>query len=238
MNEEKIKLKAVAFAKKERKRIANELTDLKFFHPDKIPISVFMAGSPGAGKTEFSKNIISILERKSDRHVIRIDGDDLRSQLPGYTGANSYLFQGAISLIIEKIHDFVLAKKQSFILDGTFSKYKIAEKNVMRSLNKQRPVFIFYVYQNPKTAWYFTEKREKSEGRNIPKKAFIEQFFGAQKTVEQIKNKFKKNVTVVLLKKDFKKNTVDKIVEIQPTEQLIDKYLKENYTKNELEKIL
>ena len=63
MNEEENKIiqSAIIFAKKERKDIANKLTNTTIFVPDTIPISVFMAGSPGAGKTEFSKNFLSLI---------------------------------------------------------------------------------------------------------------------------------------------------------------------------------
>src|SRR6202008_3379175 len=122
--------------------------------------------------------------------------DEVRSLLPGYTGDNSYVFQGAVSLIVEKMQDLVLAQKQSFVLDGTFSKYEKAVENIRRSLSKGRAVFIFYVYQNPQAAWRFTEKREKAEGRNIPKESFIEHFLGAKDTVERIKKTFGEKVSL------------------------------------------
>ncbi len=240
MDENEIQATALKFARENRKRIAKEFTDLKKYHPDAAPVSVFMAGSPGAGKTEFSKNVISydILGKEKDYRVIRIDGDDVRSLLPGYTGNNSSLFQGAVSLIVEKIHDFALTQRQSFVLDGTFSKYEKAAKNVRRSLNKGRRVFVFYVYQNPETAWKFTEKREVAEGRNIPKNKFIEQFFGAKETVVRLLGEFGEDVTIFLVKKDYEKNTVEKVVEIKKGGSSIDEYIKDKYTKNELEALL
>jgi UDP-N-acetylglucosamine kinase len=237
MSDENTQLAAIAFAKENRKRVAKQLTDPNKYQPDELPVSVFMAGSPGAGKTEFSKNIISILEKDSDHQVIRIDGDDIRSLLPGYTGDNSHLFQGAVSLVVEKIHDFVLLQKQSFVLDGTFSRYEKAVDNIKRSLDKSRRVFMFYVYQNPETAWRFTKQREKAEGRNIPKESFIDQFFGANETVSRIRREYDERVTVFLVKKDFEKNTVDEVVKIKPND-LIDDYIKERYTKNNLQTIL
>src|SRR3989339_577202 len=138
MDNPTIQSSATAFARKNRKRIAKERTDKNKYQPDETPVSVFMAGSPGAGKTEFSKNIISILEKGRKHQVIRIDGDDIRHELPGYTGNNSYLFQSAISLIVEKIHDFVLTQKQSFVLDGTFSKHTKAAENIRKNANKPR----------------------------------------------------------------------------------------------------
>lgn len=238
MDPNTIQSNALAFARENRKQIAKELTDLNKYRPDDVPVSVFMAGSPGAGKTEFSKNIISILEKNNEHQVIRIDGDDVRPLLPGYTGSNSYLFQGAISLIVEKIYDCVLSQKQSFVFDGTFSKYEKAADNIKRSLDKGRRVFIFYVYQNPETAWRFTQKREQAEGRNIPKASFIEQFFGAKETIGRLRSEFGEQVRIFLVKKDFETNTVEKQVEVKPDDPPIDEYVKNRYTKTNLENIL
>lgn len=238
MSDENIQSAAVSFAKDNRKKIAKQLTDLNKYRPDELPVSVFMAGSPGAGKTEFSKNIISILEEGTKHEVVRIDGDDIRALLPGYIGSNSHLFQGAVSLIVEKVHDLVLSQKQSFVLDGTFSRYEKAADNIKRSLNKGRRVFIFYVYQNPETAWRFTKQREKVEGRNIPKESFIEQFFGAKETINRVLSEYDERVVIFLVKKDFEKNTVDEVVKMEHGGPLIDEYLRERYTKDNLQSIL
>lgn len=237
MTDEEIRIAAIKFAKQNKNRIAKELTDPIIYAPDTIPISVFMAGSPGAGKTEFSKNLINILEAGKERRVIRIDGDEIRAFIPGYTGHNSHLFQGAISLIVEKLHDHVLKNKQSFVLDGTFFKYEKAADNIKRSLKHDRQVFIFYIYQKPEIAWEFTQAREKTEGRNIPKSAFIEQFLGAMKTVNRISSKVDDDVSIFLVKKDFEKNIVENLVKI-PNGMQIDDYIEKNYTKNDLEKCL
>ena len=89
MDNETLKKNAEEFARSNKKRIAKEITDTSKYVADDIPVSAFMAGSPGAGKTEYSQNLISILEKNKKHKVIRIDGDDLRSYLPGYTGKNS-----------------------------------------------------------------------------------------------------------------------------------------------------
>ena len=45
---------AIAFAKAKRREIVARLTDTTKFPGEDLPVSVFMAGSPGAGKTEAS----------------------------------------------------------------------------------------------------------------------------------------------------------------------------------------
>ncbi|MBI4135832.1 zeta toxin family protein, partial [Candidatus Uhrbacteria bacterium] len=232
--EEKIREMAIEFAKRNKKRIAKIFTDPKVYAPDPNPISVFMAGSPGAGKTEMSKNLIDLLERERERRVIRIDGDEVRPLIPGYTGVNSNLFQGAISLIVEKMQDLALHQGQTFVLDGTMANYNKAVDNVQRSLDKNRAVIVFYVYQRPEVAWQFTQAREAKEGRNIPKSAFIEQFFGAKDTVRRVHQLFPRNVMTFLVKKDFKNRTVEH-VKLEHSGVALDTYIGETYTKDELE---
>lgn len=240
MNDEEIRARAIEFARKNKGTIARQCTDPSKYIPDTMPISAFMAGSPGAGKTEFSKSLIEILSGNDHikNTVIRIDGDELRPHMPGYSGKNSYLFQAAISIIVDKIQDLALKQRQTFVLDGTFSKYDKAVGNVRRSLEKDRVVFIFYVYQEPQVAWKFTEAREAAEGRNIPKSAFIDSFLGARDTVERIRKEFGDEVVLFLVKKDFEKHTVENAEKIDQNGPQIDHYIPKRYTRSELEEIL
>ncbi|MEZ4114532.1 MAG: zeta toxin family protein [Candidatus Paceibacterota bacterium] len=77
-----IENKAMAFANKNKKVIARKYTSLDIYPKDEKPVSIFMAGSPGAGKTEFSKRF---LEDYDGRNVIRIDSDDLRKEFKDYS---------------------------------------------------------------------------------------------------------------------------------------------------------
>ncbi len=56
---EEVQAQALAYAKSHRTRIARERTDLDKFPSEEQPVSVFMAGSPGAGKTEASMELLS-----------------------------------------------------------------------------------------------------------------------------------------------------------------------------------
>ena len=236
--DEKIIAEAVEFAKRNKNRIAKELTALEKYLPDAIPVSIFMAGLPGAGKTEYSENLIDILEKNKKHKVVRIDADELRKYFSSYNGKNSYLFQGAVSAIVNKIHDIVLDQKQTFLLDGTFSKYEKAKENIDRSLSRNRAVFIFYVYQKPEVAWKFTRAREIIEGRNIPKDIFMEQFLNSRETVNKIRLDFNEKVVIFLVKKNFETHAVEDVIEITPSSKQIDDYLEQRYTKESLEKLL
>ena len=175
-----------------------------------------MAGSPGAGKTEASKNLIQEITT-DNQEILRIDSDELRNLFESYKGNNSYLFQGAVSILVDCILDFVFKNKQSFVLDGTLSNFKIAKRNIERSLNKKRYVQILYVYQNPLKAWEFVQARERLEGRKILKNDFISQYFGARDVVNALKAEFDKKIKIDLLIKELDgsdkiyKDNIDKI---------------------------
>ncbi len=230
IEQQAIRDKAIKFAKQHRKNFSKNFTDKLIYPSESNPVSVFMAGSPGAGKTEASKALIA----QFDDSIIRIDPDEFRTEFEDYTGDNSWLFQPAVSLIVERIHDLVLKQKQSFILDGTLTNHTKAEHNIARSLRKGRTVQILYVYQEPERAWEFVKARELVEGRNIPKARFIAQYFEARDSVNRLKRHFDGDIKVDLLLQNhdnthqlYKANIED-----------IDNHLSEKYTAAELEKLL
>ena len=239
MTNDEIIQAAIEFARHNKNIIAKELTDQKTYPPEESPFSIFMAGSPGAGKTEFSKDFVSSLKVGAEKPIVRIDGDEIRNRLPGYTGDNSFLFQGAISIIVDRIHDYCLERKQTFIFDSTFSKYEKAKKNIERSLDpkKNRFVYIFYVYQRPEIAWLFTQKREQLEGRHIPMSAFIDEFIQARETVVKIWDEFKNTSDgrfgLWIFEKDITAKTVGR-VQVKPG-SAVDAYMPHRYTKDEIE---
>ena len=121
--EQAISDEAIKFAKKNKKTIARRRTDPEIYLPEDNPVSVFMAGSPGAGKTEASIALID--DFSNGFEVLRIDPDELRSEFEAYRGDNSWLFQGASSILVSKILDFAYKQSQSFLLDGTLSRYEV-----------------------------------------------------------------------------------------------------------------
>src|SRR5260221_2854357 len=228
--EEKIEAEALGYARSEKKAIAKRLCDPAIFVPEEHPVSVFMAGSPGAGKTEASIELIDEIGTP----VIRIDPDELRKECPAYDGVNAWLFQKAVSILVEKIHDTALDQKQSFLLDGTLSRYEVARKNVERSLNKARTVQILYVYQEPLLAWQFVQAREASEGRRIPPEKFVDQYFAAREVVNQLKREFGKSIHVDLLLKNTDNSRRDYHAGMDQT----DNFVPEKYGRDDVERML
>jgi hypothetical protein len=82
ISDEEVRQRAVAFSKANKKKIARELTDPATYPPEPNPVAVFMAGSPGAGKTEAPKALVAELEAGSSTRVLRIDPDDFAVAFP------------------------------------------------------------------------------------------------------------------------------------------------------------
>lgn len=238
--EKELEAKALAYAKSNKKAIARDLTSTEIYPGENRPVSVFMAGSPGAGKTEASIFLIKLITEAakamgaSNANIIRIDPDELRSLFDGYDGTNAHLFQGAISVLVDRIHDLVLKQRQSFVLDGTFSNYEKSFNNVNRSLNKGRLVQILYVYQEPLQAWRFVQAREKAEGRRILLENFIQQYFEARSVVNRIKKEFGRDVYVDLLLKNI--DGSDQVY--KDNVDIIDNHIPEKYSKEQIEQML
>ncbi|MDO8302320.1 MAG: zeta toxin family protein, partial [Sedimentisphaerales bacterium] len=91
-DEQKLIEEAEHYIKDHKQELISRFADPKIYIPAMYPVSVFMAGSPGAGKTEFSKRLI---DNSSGKLPVRIDSDDIRSLFPNYTGSNSSIFQPA-----------------------------------------------------------------------------------------------------------------------------------------------
>jgi predicted ABC-type ATPase len=222
---------AVAFAKANRKAIARRLTDASVYRSESDPVSVFMAGSPGAGKTEAS---IELIARFTGWPILRIDPDDLREEFPDYDGNNAWLFQKAVARIVDAVLDQAFHRDLSFVLDGTFASYDVARKNVDRSLSCGRRVQILYVYQDPMLAWGFVQAREAAEGRRIRPEHFVEQYFGAREVVNRLKDELGSAIHVDLLMK----NNDNSHRFYQAGVERIDYHIPERVTRAELERAL
>src|SRR5690606_38228139 len=114
-------------------------------------VTIFMAGAPGVGKTEFSNRYIPLVYDKKifhhiskrlnidmntiDNIIVRLDADDVRSLLPQYrktdndagTKGNSHVVQKASGKGLDFLRDYCLSNNISFINDGTFVNYYTME---------------------------------------------------------------------------------------------------------------
>lgn len=166
LTDDEITAKAIVQAKGMKKKLAKGMVD--HLPEEESAVSVFMAGSPGAGKTETAKSFIHQFSNAHDISVVHIENDELRKEFEDYNGGNSPLFQTPATILVEAIHDRVLKKKVSFLLDSTLSSFDKAKSNIDRSLKKGRYILIIFVYQDPEQAWRLVKAREKVEGRRVP----------------------------------------------------------------------
>lgn len=206
---------------------------LKFANPEfypaspKTPETFLMAGSPGAGKTEFSLAFANSFESKSGIKMVVIDPDELKKAIPWYDGHRAELFQSASSLGVDKIYDSVIKHRQSVIIDGTLAHLEIAKKNIDRSLRHGRSVSIFYVFQDPLLAWAFSKDRERKDGRFVSKETFITCFWGAKNNVNILKKEYGKNINLDIIIKNIDNKGVEK-THFNVTS--VDSYIKNRYS--------
>ncbi|WP_328287971.1 zeta toxin family protein [Lactococcus lactis] len=189
--------------------------------------AVFMAGSPGAGKSEVASSIASIYP-----DYVVIDADYFRSKFPDYNGKNSSEFQKAASWLVEQSFRYVIENGYSFILDATFALIS-SNNNIKRALKNHFKPLIFYVYQEPLIAWSFTKKRERIEGLVVPKQTFINAFFKSRENIIRAKTKYPETELNIVLK-DFDNNIADVHFDAENVELIIP----QNYTREELEEEL
>ncbi len=71
---------AIQYIKKSKKKLLEDFASDKICPPSDNPASFFMAGAPGAGKTETAISLIEDLKVSA----IRIDPDEIKGWIPGY----------------------------------------------------------------------------------------------------------------------------------------------------------
>ena len=196
-----------------------ESTETKF--------ALFMAGSPGAGKTETATRLA---EERAEVSFIHIDQDKIKSMIPGYTGEMAEKYHGAASIGVDIVFSHILKKGHNLILDSTFSNIEKAKSNIERTLKREYAVSIYFVYQDPENAWQFVEKRRESEGRVVPIESFVKQFIHSRITVNEVKKQFGKKVKLHLVLKtvDTEKGSIKEAFNFNVDS--IDGYIEKVYT--------
>lgn len=227
--EKKIEKEAFEWIKKHQKELFVQFADPTIYPSDPVPTTIFMAGSPGAGKTEFSRRLAQVFKQKP----VIIDADEIRGMIPGYTGQNAYLFQKAANKGVNLLYDFARKKNLNVIMDGTFA-YSGALENVERSLKHKRNVEIYFLYQDPVLSWAFTKERELKERRNVPRKVFIETYINSIENVKDVKKTFGSNIKLNIVIKDFKKG----LYALDLNKDKLESFLPKVYTKKELDRII
>ncbi len=132
-------------------------------------LAFFMAGIPGAGKTELAKG----LQGSPHGDFTVIEHDQLVEHIDGYRPENYYDFRKAGSTLVTKLFEHCLKNGYSFIFDGTLS-HDNGYKNIKKALSKGYSVIVVYVHQDISSAWKLTQDRELVKKRAIERSGFVE----------------------------------------------------------------
>lgn len=193
---------SVQYAKAHRKEFFEQVID--GYVPDvEHQRAIFMAGSPGAGKTEVAKGL-----KRLYPSAIRIDADRFREDFPGYNGQNAAQFQRGAAFLVDTVFDRLVKKHYSFILDGTFAINKSLQ-NVERVLHHGYKATICYVCQDPIVAWNFTKGRAEKEGRVVPKDRFINAYYESRENFLTGCKKLGDQVGNIVVYKSYDNNIAD-----------------------------
>ena len=226
VEENKITQKAYQWAKANKKSFAEKYIKESGAVPDKEePACIFMAGLPGAGKTEYVRTII----RESGVKAVCIDMDDIASRIEGYKPQEADLFRLSATILQNEIFDRTKAKYYPFIMDGTLAS-DITINCIRKAINKGYRVKIVYIKQDPAVAWRNTKEREKIERRSINLDGFIDSYENTINNLEKVVSSL--DVMIDIIIKDKHNKTIDFIQ--NATRSDIDKYVKIDYNNKQL----
>jgi UDP-N-acetylglucosamine kinase len=199
--------------------------------PIKSKTALFMAGIPGAGKTEFAENAI-----KTNPELIPIEHDRLVEYIDGYKPEEYYKYRKAGSVLVSRILDECLRNGYAFIFDGTLS-HERGAKNIQHCLDAGYDVFVVYIAQDATLAWELTKARELVKKRSIERTGFIEACQKINSNLLNIFNKHKDDPKFHfwLIDKQGKNNTSQATAIIHDNDldsrEEIENVLKQDYNK-------
>lgn len=219
------------WTKAHQKEIVDKIISDANLLPQNNPMAIFMAGLPGAGKTELSNGFIKEMRIRP----IRIDMDELATVIEGYKPENADLFRAGATRLLNNLFDKTIKKHLDFIMDGTFGSPK-ALLNVERVLKRGYTVQLAYAFQDPKLAWQFTKAREKVEHRAIKEEGFIEAYYKTINNLHELAKLNHEKVTIDIFVKNAD-NTVGRRIR-KITENQIDEILKVMYNKDKLKEYI
>ena len=214
-----------------KREIIAELLEKSGAEPEAEPAAFFMAGLPGSGKTEISKNLI----KDSGVNLFRIDMDEIAEMLPGYAPEKADEFRKPATAILSECLKYALHHKISFLMDGTFGSSQ-AERNIERSLKHGFSVQLVYALQDPKLAWQFTVAREKVEHRAIKFDGFVEAYYKIAGNLKRIGEIYDNEISIDIALKDAENKIGEWKRGVNPGD--IDELLGIEYNKDKLIKYI
>lgn len=220
-----------SWARKNKRVFANKMITSAGVEAHPEPAAFFMAGLPGAGKTEFTINLIRELQLK----VVRIDMDEIATHIDSYDPLQADAFREAATDTLNAVYDRALHRKVDFIMDGTFRSPN-SLNNIDRAIAKGYKIKVFYISQDPTIAWSFTQAREKVEKRAIDRNSFVQAYSEIHNNIKELARRAYADLTIDLVVKESS-NKVGKWHK-NITLKDIDTLVNTIYTREELERML
>ena len=177
---------AIKYLKENRESLFKKYLDTK--SPIDEKIAYFTAGPSGAGKTEFIQRFMEI-----ESNLLHLDIDVIRDFFKpiGYDGSNSDVFQKPASWGVQFLFDEAIKNRDlSLVVDSNLSHFKTAKENMLKLLEQNYKVEIFYVYNDLEKCFLYTKKREKVTSRVVPEDVFFKSVLKSRSTTYEIKNYF------------------------------------------------
>ena len=144
-----------------------------------------------------------------EKNFIVIDADEFRvsnkyyEKTDGERKGNAHLIQRAANIGLKYCRNHCIENEIAFVQDATFS--NDGDLKLMKKLSGRGwDITILYIYQNPRSAWHFTEIRERKEGRNITKENFVRSFVNSIKNIEKVQEKYP-GIRILITIKDSSK---------------------------------
>jgi UDP-N-acetylglucosamine kinase len=216
------------WARKHKKKLAREFIRKVEYEVHEQPAGIFTAGLPGAGKTEFTQELLkNIIDP-----TLRIDMDEIAQLIEGYSPMKANLFRSGASVILAKIYDEVTKTGLDFIFDGTFA-HDNALKNLQRAIDHKYITKLYYIHQEPEVAWKFTKDRELVEKRSIDREGFIATYYRLHENLRLLQENYK-DVTISVIVKDAS----NKIGEIFENVENIYQYIPRPLDRKQLERVI
>lgn len=220
-----------SWVRKNKKSFVNSLITGSGAKEHDTPAAFFMAGLPGAGKTEFTINLIEELSLK----VVRLDMDEIASHIDTYNPLHADMFREAATDLLNATYDRVVHRKVDFIMDGTFRSDN-SLGNVNRALKRGYTVKVLYIYQEPDIAWSFTRAREKVENRAINRDGFLKSYFDIHENIKKLETSANQKLSLDIVIKNINNKVGEwhRNIAIEDSDRLVNV----RYTKDELDKVL
>ena len=216
------------WARKNKKRVARELIRKLDVASSEHPSGIFTAGLPGAGKTEFTVELL----KEIIGSPLRIDMDEIATLIEGYRPEIANKFRLGASMILGRIYDETVKNKIDFVFDGTFG-HERAIENFERALKQKYTVKVYFIHQDPALAWGFTKDRELIERRSINKESFLGTYSSLFENIRTLQNSYK-NVTISIVVKDKQNKIGQRFENVDDIFSIIPKPL----ARDELERVI